>query len=356
MIINFNPITSVILYFSIFLFTSFFVNKSKNNKIFFFLSLFFTVLLFGFRYCGTDIITYEHTITRFATMPITDILNFDNLSGGIGFQIISHYFFKIGGFSLVNIIIGLLILCPVYTVLYRNRNNTNIFLFSFIYLIAFFTVSFNIMRQFVAVSFVFLGYDYLTKKQMKKYFLCLTVAFLFHSTAILGIIFWMINIIVENSKNHTKKGYFKVGLSILIILLLMVFSIRYVGMSSYAEYVENAKAGGNRDFIVILFKFLILIIFKNRLSKIDSNINYYFLFCIITVLIGTTGFMSAYIKRLYYYFSIFECFSFALLPRIFKQKRLVSNTIILFYTCIFILTTLIIPQGNIVPLVLRIGG
>ena len=66
--------------------------------------------------------------------------------------------------------------------------------------------------------------------------------------------------------------------------------------------------------------------------------------------------MSAYIKRLYYYFNIFECFSFALLPRIFKQKRLVSNTVIVFYTCIFILTTLVIPQGHIVPLVLRIGG
>lgn len=356
MIINFNPITSVILYFSIFLFTSFLVNKSKNNKIFFFLSLIFIVLLFGFRYCGTDIITYEHVITRFATMPIIDILNFNNLSEGIGFQIISHYFFKIGGFSLVNIIIGLLILCPVYTVLYRNRNNTNIFLFSIIYLIAFFTVSFNIMRQFVAVSFVFLGYDYLMNNQLKKYFLCLAIGFLFHTIAILGIVFWMINIIFENSKNHTKKGYFKVGLSILIILLIMLFSIRYIGISSYAGYVENAKAGGNRDFIVILFKFLILTIFKNRLSKIDSNINYYFLFCIITLLIGTTGFMSAYIKRLYYYFNIFECFSFALLPRIFKQKRLVSNTVIVFYTCIFILTTLVIPQGHIVPLVLRIGG
>lgn len=356
MIIEFGAITSVILYFLIFSFTSLFVNRFKNNKVFFFLSLFFVILLFGFRYCGTDIITYEHMISRFATMSIDDICSFSNIFNNIGFQIVSHYFYKIGGFTLVNIVIGIFILFPVYIVLYRNRHKTNVFLFSFIYLIAFFITSFNIMRQFVAVSFIFLGYDYLKNKQIIKYFICIIIGFLFHSTAIIGISFWMINVIVENKNKNTKYGYLKVLGACLLIVIITFFSIKYVSIASYSGYIENANSGKNRDFIVILFKFFILVVLKNRLVKIDDDARYYILFCLITLLIGTTGFMSAYIKRLYYYFNIFECFSFALIPKLFKQKRLISNGIVVSYIGLFILTTLIIPQGHVVPLVLKIGS
>lgn len=127
-------------------------------------------------------------------------------------------------------------------------------------------------------------------------------------------------------------------------------------ISSYAGYIENAKAGGNRDFLVIVFKFFVLLVLKRRLSKLDIRFNNYFIFCLITVLIGTTGFLSAYIKRLYYYFNIFECFSFAMIPIVFKQKKLVTCGIVLFYTGLFVLTSLIMSQGLITPLILKIGG
>lgn len=356
MVIKFNPIISVVIYFFIFLLTSILIDKAKSNKKLFFTSLIICILLFGFRYCGTDILTYKQMVTRYASMSIMDMLNFNNLFEGIGFQVLSHYAFKLGGFSLVNMIVGMLILYPVYIVLYRNRYNTNVFLFSFIYLIAFFTTSFNIMRQFVAISFVFLGYDYLINKQLKKYFLCLIGGFLFHSTAIIGFSFLMVNIIVNSSKKLTRYNCFKILLSFLVILFVIGFSGRYILISSYAGYIENAKAGGNRDFLVIVFKFLVLLVLKKRLSKLDIRFDDYFIFCLFTVMIGITGFISAYIKRLYYYFNIFECFSFAMIPIVFKQKRLVTCGIILSYTGLFILTSFVLSQGHIIPLILKIGG
>ena len=354
--IIFSTATSISIYLLLFFLTSFLVAKFRRNKILFFLSLIFVLLLFGFRYCGTDIKTYESIILRLGSTPLIDILNYQNIFDGIGFQIISHCFYKIGGFTLVNIVIGIFILFPVYIVLYRNRYKINIFLFSFIYLITFFITSFNIMRQFVAVSFIFLGYDYLKNKCIIKYFICIIIGFLFHSTAIIGISFWMINVIVENKNKNTKYGYLKVLGACLLIVTITFFSIKYVSIASYSGYLENTNSGKNRDFIVILFKFFILIVLKNRLVKIDDDARYYILFCLITLLIGTTGFMSAYIKRLYYYFNIFECFSFALIPKLFKQKRLISNGIVVFYIGLFILTTLIIPQGHVVPLILKIGS
>lgn len=355
MVIRFNSINSLIIYFLIFILTSFFIYKSKNNKILFFLSLLPVLLLFGFRYCGTDIITYENMISRYGSMNLSEIININNLLEGIGFQIISCIFYKIGGFSLVNIIMGILILFPVYTVLYKNRNSTNTFIFSFIYLIAFFITSFNIMRQFVAVSFVFLGYEYLKNNQFGKYLFNLAIGFIFHPTAILGLLFLMFRIIIENINNRTKINTLKVFFALIIIGISFVISIRFVG-NTYGGYVENAIAGGNRDFLVILLKTGILFLLRNRISQIDKNINYYFLFSVVTLIIGLTGFMSAYIKRLYYYFNIFECFSFSLIPLVFKQKRIMKSGIVLFYSCLFILTTIIIPQGHVVPLVLKIGG
>lgn len=356
MVIRFNNINSLVIYFFIFILTSFFIYKSKNSRVLFFLSLLPVLLLFGFRYCGTDIITYEHIISRYGSMNLFEIININNLLDEIGFQIVSCVFFKIGGFSLVNIIMGILILFPVYTVLYKNRNSINTFMFSFIYLIAFFTTSFNIMRQFVAVSFVFLGYDYLKNDKFGKYLVSLTIGFIFHSTAILGLLFWMLRIIIENSNNKTKTNILKIFFALIVIGILVVISITFVGNSKYGGYIENAKAGGNRDYLVILLKTGILFLLRNRISQIDKNINYYFIFSVVTLIIGVTGFMSAYIKRLYYYFNIFECFSFSLIPLVFKQKMMVKSGIVLFYSCLFILTTIIIPQGNIVPLVLKIGG
>lgn len=353
MIIEFSKVSSLLIYIFLFFLVSFGISKFRNNKIICFLFLVPIVIIFGFRYCGTDIITYDQIITRYGSMDLASFITVDNIFNEIGFKLLSSFFYKIGGFSLVNIIIGVIILFPIYSVFLEKKNEYDIFLMSFIFLTVFFTISFNIMRQFMAVSLVTYAYNELKKKKILKYVLITICAISFHNTGLISAFFYVYNY-AKNMHNFTSK---KSILKLLIIsffgLMLGLYIFSYLSSEVYLSYLESEQFGSNRDFYVILLKFLILLALRKKLVIKDKNFNEYIIFLIVGLIIGLTGFYSFYIKRAYYYFNIYECMAFSLVPSIFVQKSIIRIFIFVFYVLLFILITIIIPQGNIIPFRLR---
>lgn len=61
------------------------------------------------------------------------------------------------------------------------------------YLLYFYFYSFNLMRQYLAVSLILISLYFLYIDRIKLYALCVLIAFLFHSTAIIAIIAFFIN-------------------------------------------------------------------------------------------------------------------------------------------------------------------
>lgn len=354
MIFQFSQVISVVIYISLFILVSFFINKFRKYKVICFFCLIPIILLFGYRYCGTDIITYEQIITRFGLMDISNILTNYGIFDEAGFAIVCNLFYNIGGFPLVNIVFAILILLPVYTVFLNQEKEYDLFLMSFIFLIAFFTVAFNIMRQFIAVSLIFYATYKLRNGNKIQYFIIVFFAFLFHVTGIFGLLFYIIETIGSINNYKTKRNVLKLFVLLLLAIFIGIATIAFFSRHIYSGYLENVNSGGNRDFYVIILKCLILFALKKILKKKSRASNKYLFYILIGLVIGITGFYSYYIKRLYYYFIIYECFSFSLLPSAFKQKKFVTSLVVMFYIFLFILTTIIIPQGHIVPLRIKL--
>lgn len=353
MIIEFSKTWSLIIYVCLFIIISFGVTKFRNNKFLCFLFLSFAIFLFGFRYNGTDTITYEQIISRYGLMNIQSIFALDNLLNEIGFKLLCSIFYDIGGFSLINIIIGIIIVLPVYSVFLEKIDSYDLFIMSFIFLIAFFTVSFNIMRQFLAVSLITYAYNELIKQKRLKYLIVTLIAISFHNTGIISIIFYVYNYIKDTSNNLSKKRLLKLIFIAFFGLIFIYFIISYFTTNLYSEYLDNTLSGKNRDFYIIVLKFCVLLLLRKKLLLKNREINEYVYFLFFGVLIGIIGFYNMYIKRLYYFFNIYECIAFSLVPSIFKQKEIIRIFIIVLYILMFILTAAILSQGDIIPLKLR---
>ena len=354
MIIQFSNFESILIYTICFLFTSLIFNYfAKNNKKYMaFISLIPVTIVFAIRYCGTDIKTYEQVITRISTVSWQDIFTITALYSEFGFQLITKLFFSLGGFALVNFVIGILIVFPVYYVIFQYRKKLNVFLASFIFLFNFFLVSFNIMRQFIAISFVSLAIYYLLKNKNKQFFIYIFIGFLFHKTAVIGLLIYIIYNITKLKKN-TRENLLKI--LILVILGVLGLIVIYISIvtDSYGRYLDSSEAN-NRDFYVIIMKFFIIYSLRNHLFKLDKNNKFYYILLIMTIPLGLTGFFNPYIKRLYYFFNISECFLFSQLQNCFKDKLLIKSIIMIMYYGLFILTFVILLQGEVIPYGIKI--
>ena len=78
-------------------------------------------------------------------------------------------------------------------------------------------LNFNALRQFVAVGFFLIGYDYLIDKKWIKYYLLVVIAYLFHSTALICAFFPLLMFLKLNKRSIGFLGAIVlVGTSVLL--------------------------------------------------------------------------------------------------------------------------------------------
>ena len=191
-----------------------------------------------------------------------------------------------------------------------NKNSKNVVYSIFLYItLNFFFSYMNIMRQAIAISFLLLSYENLKEKKYIKYFIGVFVAMLFHSSAILGLSF----IIVE--KFEYKRKYNKFLIPILVIIFIFgrnILSILTKFSPRLLEYV-----GGDYDFsnffgnLIIAMMSLGILYFGNDILKNKTSVEmeeYKFLqkMIILNVVFAVLGIRVNILSRFVQYFSIFQ--------------------------------------------------
>ncbi|HGF1449279.1 TPA: EpsG family protein [Streptococcus suis] len=316
-----------------------------------FVAIMIVFIFSGGRYLvGTDSITYHHIFERLATSPWEDLLLGDLKE--ILFSIIAKSSYSIGGLFLTQGVFGLLTFCPVYLTLKNHYQQIPLRYSLSIFLLIFFTTSFNILRQMVAVSIVFSGIKYLERGQLIRFLLTILLAFGFHSSAIFSLILFFI----WNTKE--KKVRSKV---ILCIFWLLSFTIMLFFRNSllafielfedYSSYTTSEIAGKNRDFILYIVEMIYVSVVLLGRRKSEHTVLLYQMMLMV-VLIGLTGFFSPYIKRLGLYFSLPS--RLLLIPEM-ENYFIANNKIILrvfgysWFILIFIITVYLLKQGHLIP-------
>ena len=128
---------------------------------------------------------------------------------------------------------------------------------------------FFIMRQALAVSILVWGYDFIEKKQFIRYLLVVIIAALFHSTALVAIIFYPL----ANSKIK-MMSFWKHSFIVVFLAICSPILIQYaVNIYTKGRYSTEIIRGEGINRLLFLIVFILVIAFYNRNEKFINKDN-----------------------------------------------------------------------------------
>lgn len=225
-------------------------------------------------------------------------------------------------------IIEFLILCPICVVLRRYNDKTPLWVGMAAFYLLFFNQSLNLMRQYIAVSFLLLAIiGYLKNRKTWFYITFQVIAFLFHTSSIIGLgIFVIARYLLDDDKfenesvSSKKKRYLKQLFSVSMIGIIALLSFEVIsivlisiGLGQYIGYIS-----GNLSFminqVIIRIPILLLCFFAwSELCGSFDNTNFLIAMVIYTIIFSQFAGSSTFGARIAVYFSIFQI---VLLPRL----------------------------------------
>lgn len=252
----------------------------------------------------------------------------------------------------------LLVVIFVFLALYENNKRTMWFGMAIYYLL-FFNTTLNYMRQSIAIALILYAYKYIKERDFKKYLTFVIISFLFHSSGVIAIFLYLLNILLtkpnysKKSKNMSVPVVFKTkGIAAFIELLVIFISILIVVYATnvvqslqgiqvfngkYDDYFNTVGRIGGIDIVYIAF-FMPFILWGllNRKYLMRNNLQHRFVFSVFCIgyIISQLVRLGGYIYRINMYFSYFAVLY---IPEIIYSIKNRKQRIIFILISIFIL-------------------
>ena len=331
----------------------FYIYKKKNkSNILMLLIIIVLSLIFAYRefilpsnMLGTDYYEYKRWFDVQSFSNIFSNFKYENFAFDIlicitKFLDLDFYFFLFICSLIINIGI----------IFFIKRYSTKFSLSLFIYIILYYTSTFNIMRQWIACSIFLLAFKYIVDKKIIKYVCMIIIASLFHTTAIILLLiypFLQETIIKEKIFILTVTIVIAMTITILIpqidnIILNIAgkfgsnYATKYANYVGYYSNYTNVVLGIIALVIITLYRHI-----KGNENPEYSNVIYIFLF--LYTILGILATKSFIINRLMIYFvpSFFIGFPYVL--KLFKNKQLIIQiTIYMLLFSIIIIERLLV--------------
>ncbi|OAN29674.1 hypothetical protein A4X17_18075 [Plantibacter sp. H53] len=212
-------------------------------------------------------------------------------------------------------IIAVLTVTPVYIVLHRFSQNLPLAILLYI-LLAQYLIPLNLVRQGVAISFVFFAVAFLSSSKW-KFFLGATIAILFHASAILIL---AVMIFSRDVRPTAKKIGVLVAIATLgaIAVLQIDFFAQMASLLNprYETYLVENRAGLGTYFVIgaKLALALVVVWIINRTSHVE-RFSFFMPLSVAFLILGTA---SIPLARLEYYFGIFAAL---VIPNVLSRLR-----------------------------------
>lgn len=331
-------------------------NKVQSN-IFLLLSGLLLWIVSGFRgpYVGTDTLSYLSIYDFSVSLPVQRLIK-DTFGIEKGYILLNKLLSVVfdNRYSII-LFTSLLI---IFGVLYFIKNNSsNLFMSVYLFItLYYFSVSMNIIRQFMVIAIFFIAYEKLKKSKIISFVLLILLASTIHSTALIYLGVLLISKIKPSVKNMRVIGLTAATLTAIFYVspsIITSISGRY---SQYAgtKFFEGNSVGGTTIIWVaqIILYFCSMYILKNNLELTESHKKSLFMFSVmilISVCIGIISTRIYIITRLIYYFDIFMI---VLIPEIVNQlirEKLFAKYLIYLVLALYFLYNLRQGGSGVVP-------
>lgn len=214
--------------------------------------------------------------------------------------------------------------------IYKESDNALLSVLLFMFL-NFYFLSMNMMRQWIALCIVLLGYEFFLSKGKDKSFLAVCIfAALFHKTAICCALLLLV-------KKMKKLHYSDLFLLVIILIsaVFFVFSSKLLPLAlavfDYKEYLTSQFVKGSDIAGILLFavtSLLMIITYYYGHVKDEENKEYFLIICL-AVLIFSLGIKISILDRIANYFYIFTIFKF---PSVLSSIKIKNNEIVIKYS------------------------
>lgn len=244
--------------------------KINTRKLSFFLC-FISILIIGLmrsEYLGVDVANYRNYFLRF--YPSKDITFFLlNFKYDIGYVLLNKFVrLFTSNFRIFENIVFCISFCIFSYIIYKKSSYPALSFLVYIGL-GFLGTNLCILRQSIACSICFLGFDFLKRNKKLLYFLLIFLAISFHKTAI----FFILSYVITETK-YKKIMLIKKNIFILIAILGSMYVIPHL-YKFYSNDYSNTSVSGNGYnlllfYITVSFILSIIIDQKNVRDEIKD--------------------------------------------------------------------------------------
>lgn len=271
----------------------------------------------------------------------------------IGFVLFVYILSKL--FSSVQVVlffIQALISIPIYFALAKYKElNEKEWLCMLLYYLLFFSTGMNAMRQFISISILFYGLSCLINDNKHlKFLLIMIVSFLFHKSAVLGIVFYILYFLFSDKHLGKKQITIKQKKVKLPVLLCIIFSIiltilvldtsiisyllKIIGFERYIAYIEGEITISLKTIIKTSPVIILFYIARKNYFKYE-NAFLYFIIYLFSFFLSLFSTASAFGGRVSYVFEIFNIIFFTLLCSNAKNNKKFKTIFLISYALVF---------------------
>lgn len=340
--------------------------KGAIYNIFIIMGLIIPCILAGFRAdtIGTDVQVYVKPMFE-AALSSSDFSQYQGMRWiaswtymyvhdiEIGFSLLVYIIAKVfGNMTVLLTCIEILIIFPFYKGLSYFKKDFPMWLCMLVFYLMNYNVTLNMMRQWIAMSLLFYGFKYVIEKKLKKFIFIVLVAMTFHTTAILGILFYFIYSFIYSGKNKKRikifissRKYISLENLNKVFIITIVVCLALLSIQSIAIFLNNIELGKYAAYIqgdvyllpiqiILRAPFIILILLNwNKYNEKYNMAPIFLVMMIIDLLVSQLGSISQYSWRIATYFSMFNCLSYPSICLIWKKRitRISCDILLIMY-------------------------
>ncbi len=217
----------------------------------------------------------------------------------------------------------------------------------------FYFMTFNIMRQFLAAAIVFYATRYVYRGQYFRFLFGVGIGFLFHKSALLGVVFLACEVFVWEHLGQRQKKFLLCAAMIAPVAAIIVGG---AVIDKYLRYFQNIQL----DFGIMLpikLVFFAFIVFIGQLGESVEEHHYegvsgeYTLktvkiYYIIGLIMTALGYIFPFVERIGIYFYVFEVIFMGMVARSAKNQAILKPCLTMIYGYVLISSIFGNAQGQ----------
>ena len=347
-------ISSIVFYLLSFLLSFFLFNigKKKNNKLIIFISLSIPIIISGIRYnVGSDFMQYYNHCFNYKNISLSHFYSEISSFEILYFLLVKYSPILFGKIPLFFLNASILIIIFFYMGMKELKTNDNNIIY-LLYLVLFFPITFNAVKQGIAMSIAFYSFSLIYNKKIKG-IIYLLISCLFHFSAIILLPFWIIIYFSKKDNRILPRVIVTCILEYLVVMYL--YRTGHPIFEDYNYYITHLSDNNNYIFYVRLVILMIILLFLKRIlyySKDKRKVYSILSLFIVELALTYFGFISPVFKRMSWNLFFSELLMIKEINNIgFDKKSLIMvNFVIVIVSIIFFIIIFgILNQSHIVP-------